>query len=100
MENMVYIELRRRGGEIFYHNSGNAECDFVVRDGFRVVQAIQVCYLLDSSDTREREIRGIQDAMDIYQLSKGIIITNTHEEEVKYGDKMIHILPAWKWLHL
>ena len=100
LENMVYIELRRRGGEIFYHNSGNAECDFVVRDGFRVVQAIQVCYLLDSSDTREREIRGIQDAMDIYQLSKGIIITNTHEEEVKYGDKMIHILPAWKWLHL
>lgn len=52
---MVYIELRRRGGEIFYHNSGNTECDFVVRDGFRVVQAIQVCYLLGSSDTRERK---------------------------------------------
>lgn len=63
LENMVYIELRRRGGEIFYHNSGSAECDFVVRDGFRVVQAIQACYLLGSSDTREREIRGIQDAM-------------------------------------
>ena len=100
LENMVYIELRRRGGEIFYHNSGSAECDFVVRDGFRVMQAIQVCYLLDSSDTREREIRGVQDAMDTYHLLEGTIITNTHEEEVKYGDKMIHILPAWKWLHL
>ncbi|RHI00809.1 ATP-binding protein [Bacteroides sp. AM16-24] len=100
LENMVYIELRRRGGEIFYHNSGNAECDFVVRDGFRVVQAIQACYLLGSSDTREREIRGIQDAMDTYQLLEGTIITNTHEEELKYGDKMIHILPAWKWLRL
>ena len=100
LENMVYIELRRRGGEIFYHNSGNAECNFVVRDGFRVVQAIQACYLLGSSDTREREIRGIQDAMDTYQLLEGTIITNTHEEELKYGNKMIHILPAWKWLRL
>ena len=100
LENMVYIELRRRGGEIFYHNSGSAECDFVVRDGFRVVQAIQACYLLGSSDTREREIRGIQDAMDTYQLLEGTIITNTHEEELKYGNKMIHILPAWKWLRL
>lgn len=98
LENMVYIELRRRGGEVFYHNSGNAECDFVVRDGFRVVQAIQVCYLLDGFDTRERELRGIQDAMNAYQLSEGTIITNTHEEEMKYGDKTIHILPAWKWL--
>lgn len=100
LENMVYIELRRRGGEIFYHNSGSAECDFVVRDGFRVTQAIQVCYLLDNLDTREREIRGIQDAMDTYQLSEGIIITNSHEEEVEYGDKLIHILPAWKWLNI
>ena len=99
LENMVYIELRRRSGEIFYHNSGNAECDFVVRDGFRVMQAIQVCYLLDSLDTREREIRGVQDAMEVYQLLEGTIITNSHEEEVKYGDKIIHILPAWKWLH-
>lgn len=98
LENMVYIELRRRSGEIFYHNSGHTECDFVVRDGFRVVQAIQVCYLLDSLDAREREIRGVQDAMDTYQLGEGTIITNSHEEEVQYGDKMIHILPAWKWL--
>ena len=72
---------------------------FVVRDGFRVVQAIQVCYLLGSSDTREREICGIRDAMDTYHLLEGTIVTNTHEEEVKYGDKIIHILPAWKWLH-
>lgn len=30
LENLVYIELSRRGGEIFYHNSGSTECDFVV----------------------------------------------------------------------
>lgn len=98
LENMVFIELRRRGGEVFYHSSGNAECDFVVREGFRVTQAIQVCYLFDNFETRKRELRGIQDAMDTYQLSEGIIITGSHEEVVEYGEKKIYILPAWKWL--
>ncbi len=98
LENMVFIELRRRGGEVFYHSSGNAECDFVVREGFRVTQAIQVCYLFDNFETRKRELRGIQDAMDTYQLSEGIIITSSHEEVVEYEKKKIYILPAWKWL--
>lgn len=98
LENLIYVELRRRGGEIFYHNSNGMECDFVVRDGFRVTMAIQVCYLLDAYDTRMRELNGLQDAMDTYQLSEGVIITNTHEEEVNYGNKIVHILPAWKWL--
>lgn len=98
LENMVYVELRRRGGEVFYHNSGNAECDFIVRDGFRVTHAIQVCYLLNDLNTREREIRGVKDAMNAYQLTEGFIITNTHEEDVDYEGKTIHILPAWKWL--
>lgn len=98
LENMVYVELRRRGGEVFYHNSGNSECDFIVRDGFRVTHAIQVCYLLNDFNTREREIRGVKDAMNAYQLTEGFIITNTHEEDIDYEGKTIHILPAWKWL--
>lgn len=98
LENLVYVELRRRGGEIFYHNIDNAECDFVVCEGFRVTKAIQVCYLLDAYDTRERELRGVQAAIDVYELSAGTIITNSHEKEMKYGDKTIYILPAWKWL--
>lgn len=97
LENLVYIELRRRGGEIFYHNSGTAECDFVVRDGFRVTQVYQVCYLMDT-DTREREIRGILDAMDTYQLNTGTIITNFQEEKLPYEDKTVRLIPAWKWL--
>jgi predicted AAA+ superfamily ATPase len=98
LENLVYVELRRRGGELFYYNSGKAECDFIVRDGFRVNQAIQVCFFMDSPETREREIRGVLEAMKTYKLSEGLIITNTSEEEVAADNKRIHILPAWKWL--
>ncbi|WP_300725832.1 ATP-binding protein [uncultured Bacteroides sp.] len=98
LENLVHIELRRRGGEIFYHNSNGAECDFIVRNGFQVIQAVQVCYLMDSLETREREIKGILDAMKTYHLSEGYIITNTHEEDIPLGNDIIHIIPAWKWL--
>nr|WP_321356419.1 ATP-binding protein [uncultured Draconibacterium sp.] len=98
LENLVYVELRRRGGELFYHNSGKAECDFVVRDGFCVTQAIQVCFLMETPAVREREIRGLLDAMETYGLSEGFIVTDASEEDVLVDNKKINILPAWKWL--
>lgn len=98
LENLVYVELRRRGGELFYHNSGKAECDFVVREGFRVIMAVQVCFLMDAPATREREIHGLIDAVNTYNLSEGFIVTNTSEEDLVVEGKKIHILPAWKWL--
>lgn len=98
LENLVYIELRRRGKEVYYHQSGNTECDFVVRDGFRVTDAIQVCYSFDVFGTREREIRGLAEAMETYQLEEGYVITAFHEEEIEQDGRRIHILPAWKWM--
>ena len=98
LENLVYIELRRRGGEIFYHNNGTAECDFVVREGFRVTQAIQVCYLPEGLGVREREIKGLLSALDAYRLDEGIIVTDSHREELEVAGKKIRFLPAWEWL--
>lgn len=98
LENLVYIELRRNAKEVFYHQSGNTECDFVVRDGFRVSEAIQVCHAFDLYGTREREIRGLVEAMETYHLDEGLIITAFHEEEIEQDGKRIHILPAWKWM--
>ncbi|MCK9448788.1 MAG: ATP-binding protein [Bacteroidales bacterium] len=98
LENLVYIELKRRGGEIFYHHSGNNECDFVMRKGYQVEQAIQVCYLFDNLPTREREISGLADAMKSYQLTEGYIITSSHEELVENEFGNIHIMPAWRWI--
>lgn len=98
LENMVFIELKRRGGEIFYHQSANSECDFIVRDGHRVSQAIQVCYLLNNVETHQREINGLISAMKTYQLTEGYIISSSHEEEVLTEQGKIYIIPAWKWL--
>lgn len=97
LENLVFLDLRRRGDELFYHNSSRAECDFVVRDGSRVVQAVQVCYRMDNPETRDREIGGLIDALVTYNLSDGFIVTSSAEEEILTGDKTIHVVPAWKW---
>ena len=98
LENLVFVELRRRGGEIFYHNSGNAECDFVVRDGFRVTQALQVCCYPELLGTWELEIKGLLQALETYRLDEGFIITSSHEEDLSMEGKTIRFLPAWKWL--
>jgi len=96
LENLVFLELQRRGHEVFYH-SHRHECDFIIRDGTRITVAIQVCFTLDSAETREREIRGLMDAMQQYDLKDGFIITSDAEEVIEMNDRTIHILPAWKW---
>ena len=37
----VFIELKRRGYDVFYH-ADKKECDFVVREGMRIKEAYQV----------------------------------------------------------
>ena len=97
LENLVFVELKRRDQEIFYHDDSH-ECDFVIKRGTKITKAIQVCYTFDSPDTREREIRGLTDAMQCYGLQEGMIITNDLEESALINDCNVTIIPAWKWL--
>lgn len=97
LENLVFIGLKRRGSEIFYHQ-GKGECDFVLREGFRITQAVQVCDTFANEITRQREINGLLNAMMAYELNEGLILTSDTEEDVQSGGKLIRILPVWKWL--
>ncbi|MEI6143958.1 MAG: ATP-binding protein, partial [Mariniphaga sp.] len=98
LENIVFLELRRRRVEIFYH-SNKFECDFVIRKGLTIVQAIQVCYSFDTNETRTREINGIKDAMKTYKLNEGLLLLyDSPEETISEDGLTIHILPVWKWL--
>jgi len=96
LENLVFLELMRRGHELFYH-SGKQECDFLVRQKGKITQAIQVCHTLDSPETRTREVGGLVEAMTTYQLKEGLILTNYQEETLKLPNGTIHLMPAWKW---
>jgi len=95
LENIVFIELKRNRKEIYYYSNKN-ECDFLIKDGTKITEAIQVCYLLDE-DNREREITGLLEAMETFQLKEGLILTQEHEEEITMNGKKIKIIPVWKW---
>lgn len=101
LENIVFLELKRQGCDIFYYKE-NRECDFIIREGVQATQAIQVCTELSDPTTKQREIAGIVEAMDKFSLDRGLIITNSEEYteiiEVKNKKYNITVKPIWKWL--
>jgi uncharacterized protein len=96
LENIVFIELKRRGGEIFYF-AGTRECDFILKAQKKITMTIQVCYEL-TSENRERETKGLLEAMEKFNLLRGMILTYDQEDEFLAGGKTIVIKPVWKWL--
>ncbi len=97
LENVIFLQLKRNGSEIYYHK-GKHECDFVIRENGKIVNAIQVCKSMEQPETRSREINGLLEAMKQYQLQTGIIITDDEEENLNINELTIQIVPAWKWL--
>lgn len=98
LENIIYIQLKRLGNDVFYYNE-NGECDFVVRQGAAITDAIQVTLDMSDEKTRTREINGVVEAMDKFNLNSGTIITLDYSEEITLSsNRKISIVPAWKWL--
>jgi predicted AAA+ superfamily ATPase len=96
LENLVFINLRKKNKEIFYFQEEN-ECDFLIREGIKIVKSIQVCYELNE-DSRDREIKGLVDAMDMFKLKEGLILTYNQEDKFVIKGKTIKTIPVWKWL--
>lgn len=97
LENLVFSELIRQGYSIYYHAEKH-ECDFVIKEGLKITQAMQICLRLDHPVTRGREVAGLLEALRFYKLKEGLILTLEEEREYKTTDKTIHIRPIWKWL--
>ena len=75
LETCVMLELERRGAEVSYvRNETRSEVDFLVRypDGRR--ELIQVCADMDAPDVRDRELRGLVDALAEHRGSTAHLI--------------------------
>lgn len=97
LENAVYVELCRRGKEMYYYNDGK-ECDFIVRSNGSVTEALQVTVSLKDSMTKDREEAGLLAAMDAFELKEGTIITLDEMEEKTLPDgRQIHVIPFYRW---
>ncbi len=95
LENLVFNRLTD-DFEIFYH-SGKSECDFILVERNNIKTAMQVTWELNEPN-RDREINGLVEAMQTYDLKSGLLLTYDQEEEIIINLKKIHIKPIWKWL--
>ncbi|MGE0793648.1 MAG: ATP-binding protein [Candidatus Woesearchaeota archaeon] len=96
LENIVFIELKRRNYDIFYHQD-KYECDFIIQNKTKIISAIQVCYELNEKN-KDREINGLLEAMNKFNLKEGIILTLEQSEELKFENKKIKIISIVNWL--
>jgi predicted AAA+ superfamily ATPase len=94
-ENLVFLELRRRGLEISYFKN-KYEVDFVFKQN-KKTSLINAAYSISNKATREREIQSLLEGMNYFNLKKGILLTDNYEEVFQSENKTINILPFWKW---
>jgi len=102
LENIVFIELFRRKGDIenksifYYKSKEEEECDFVVKNNNKI-EVIQVTYEMNHKN-RKREIDGLLSAIKFFKLKEGTILTYDQEDEINIEKYKIKIKPIWKWL--
>lgn len=94
LENAVFWELRQRGKTVYYFTESGKECDFVVCQGERVEQVIQVCALLNA-ENEKREIDGLLEAMRFFGLTEGSMITLNQADRIAVGNHSINVEPAF-----
>ncbi|MFA5419029.1 MAG: ATP-binding protein, partial [Bacteroidales bacterium] len=96
LENLVFNFLQRQYTEIYYYKTTNdKEVDFFINTP-QTKALIQVCYSMENSDTKQREIKSLLKAMEEQNLEVGFIFTWNNEEEITIIDKTIKMLPFWK----
>ena len=105
LENIVYLELIRRGytvscGQIFKYSTNSEgkkekksiEVDFVAQKNGSV-EYYQVCYILDSSETIQRELNPLLEIKDNYP--KYILSMDIGDKNIK-GVERLNVL---NWLN-
>ena len=102
LENMVFVELVRRGYDIkkslfYYRTTGDKEVDFVTRKGQKVTELIQVSYDISAPRTRERELKALVKASEELRCDNLTLITWDLDSETTYQGKRIHIVSAKTW---
>jgi len=99
LENIVFLELKRRDEEIYYYKTTKGlEIDFLVpRKGY--TQLIQVSATLENEETRKRELRVFKEAQrELRGESKCMLITLDSSGMVEYNGVEIEIVNVLEFL--
>lgn len=97
MENIVFLQLRRKYHDVYYYKTTeDYEVDFFLpKEG----SLIQVAQRFDLEETRERELRALVSAASEQNKAKKLrIITESEEAEFEREGIQIQAVPLYKWL--
>jgi len=90
LENIVYLELLKRGNQINIGKADNTEIDFVVRKPNNDMEYIQVAWTAKEQSTFEREIRPFELIKD---FNRRILLTTDVEPVITYkGIQKINVI--------
>jgi len=92
LENLVYFELLRRGGEVFIGKNKDKEIDFIVQKNAKEREYYQVAYTVSNEKAFNREMAAFKDIKDNYPK---YLITMDFDNSSINGIKKIN---AMDWL--
>jgi hypothetical protein len=95
-ENIVFLELRRKTEKINYLKDRQEVDFYYTRDGKEFL--LNVCYDMESPATREREVKGLIEAMKRLSLGESLILTAEAKEIIDTEAGRISVIPLWEWL--
>jgi len=96
-ENLVFLELRQNNKELYYWKN-KREVDFLVKEGLKVSEVLQVCWDIENEKVKSREVGGLLEALEEFKLKEGCVVTSDlyHKEKVQGFE--IRYIPLWLWL--
>lgn len=101
LETIVLTHLIRKcqyeGWDIYYLKDRYGECDFIVCDGNRVLQCIQVSYDISSDKTFKREVNGLLIANKQTRCDNLLLLTDHESGDIVKDGHKIAIRPVYEW---
>ncbi len=106
-ENIVAVELKKYEMNgiahiYFWKSEQQEEVDFIVRQGLKTRQLIQVCYDLGNVKTKEREIRALLKASKELGCKDLLVLTEDYQGEEMINwfgiEEKVKFMPLYRWL--
>lgn len=97
LENIIFLELLRRGFKLYYYKTDNdLEIDFIVEKDRKIVELIQVSKSLKESKTLKRELLPFEKTCQELQLNdvRRLVIT----EDNSHAIEDIEVINIKEWL--
>ena len=102
LENIVYLELKRKFEEIYYFKTAqNYEIDFLVKEREKITHLIQVSLTLEDEKTKKRELRAlVKSATELKHThdTKLMLLSMDESSSETFDGIEIEILNIFEWL--